>query len=60
MPAKFFRQMSGVLVAAKRQTVGPVRHSRGALRACPAPWCFAPSGQDGLIAAARGVAMSHS
>ena len=24
-------------MAAKRQTVGPVRRSRGALRACPAP-----------------------
>ena len=47
MPAKFLCNMGGALVAPKRQTGGPARRSRGALRACPAPWCFAQPSQKG-------------
>ncbi len=46
MPAKFFRNMSEVLVSTKRQTGGLVRRSRGALRACSAPWCDAQPRQN--------------
>ena len=60
MPAKFLRHKSGVLVVAKRQTGGPVRRWRGALRACSARGRFVQSVQEGLDAATREAATSRS